>query len=118
MPGSRYAASTLLTAMLLLSAASLPAQADEPADGRELAEEMCGACHAIGPEDETENAEAPTFSEIAGRYSVWNLQEALAEGIVVGHEDMPEFTLNPAQINALLTYMDTLTPDGAAHRKP
>jgi len=47
--------------MLLVSAASLPALADELAAGRELAETMCGTCHAIGPEDETENAEAPTF---------------------------------------------------------
>jgi len=113
MPGSRYGASTLLTAMLLVSAASLPALADELAAGRELAEKMCGTCHAIGPEDETENAEAPTFMEIAGRYSVWNLQEALAEGIVVGHEDMPAFTLQPDQISALLTYMETLSPDSA-----
>ncbi len=113
MPRSRYGASKLLMAMLLASAASLPVQADELAEGRELAEEMCGACHAIGPDDETGNAEAPTFSDIAGRYSVWNLQEALAEGIVVGHEDMPEFTLSPEQINALLSYMDTLSPQAA-----
>jgi len=106
---------SVLSAVILLAATvSLPAHADELAEGRELAEDMCGTCHAIGPADETENVDAPTFSEIAGRYSVWNLQEALAEGIVVGHEDMPEFTLTPQQINALLSYMDTLTPDDAA----
>jgi len=32
---------------------------------------------------------------------------------VVGHEDMPAFTLQPDQISALLTYMDTLSPDSA-----
>lgn len=114
MPGSRNGIGALVAAMLFAGAASAPAQADALAEGRQLAEDMCGACHAIGPEDETENPEAPTFREIAGRYSVWNLQEALAEGIVVGHEDMPEFTLSPEQINALLSYMDTLTPDDAA----
>jgi mono/diheme cytochrome c family protein len=113
MPGSRNGIAALVAAMLFAGAASAPAHADELAHGRQLAEDMCGTCHAIGPEDETENVEAPTFSEIAGRYSVWDLQEALAEGIVVGHEDMPEFTLTPQQINALLTYMDTLTPDDA-----
>jgi len=113
MLGSRNTVRGVVAAVLLAGALSLPAQADELAQGRALAEDMCGACHAIGPEDETENPEAPTFREIAGRYSVWNLQEALAEGIVVGHEDMPEFTLNPEQINALLSYMDTLTPEDA-----
>ncbi|RIA55996.1 c-type cytochrome [Dichotomicrobium thermohalophilum] len=114
MLGSRNGISALLAAMLLAGGAGAPAQANALEEGRQLAEDMCGTCHAISPEDETENPEAPTFSEIAGRYSVWNLQEALAEGIVVGHEDMPEFTLSPEQINALLSYMDTLTPEDAA----
>jgi mono/diheme cytochrome c family protein len=103
----------LLAIVWLASGLSAPAQADVLEDGRQLAESMCGTCHAISPDDETENAEAPRFTEIAGRYSVWNLQEALAEGIVVGHEGMPAFTLHPEQINALLSYMDTLSPDGA-----
>lgn len=113
MLGSRHGAGALFAAMLFAGAASAPAQAAELAEGRQLAENMCGTCHAIAPGDESGNAQAPTFREIAGRYSVWNLQEALAEGIVVGHEDMPEFTLTPAQINALLSYMDTLTPEDA-----
>jgi len=93
--------------------AALPASATELETGRRLAEEMCAACHAIGQSGESANAEAPPFREIAGRYSVWNLQEVLAEGIMVGHEDMPQFTFTPGEINALLSYMDTLTPKGA-----
>jgi len=93
--------------------ASTSAHADQLAAGRQLAEDMCGTCHAIIPGRESAHAQAPTFRKIAGRYSVWNLQEALAEGIVVGHADMPEITLKPEQINALLSYMDTLSPEAS-----
>jgi len=87
-----------------------PAAAQDLEKGRALAENLCQTCHAIGTTGESANAEAPPLREIAGRYSVWSLQEALAEGILVGHPDMPEFTLDPDEINALLGYMDTLTP--------
>lgn len=105
---------SIVAALALASATSLPAQAGDLEAGRDLAEEMCGSCHAVGADSESANAEAPPFREIAGRYSVWNLQEALAEGIMVGHEDMPQFTLSPDQIDALLSYMDTLAPERTA----
>jgi len=101
------ACSVVLVGMGLISGSAV---AQDLAAGRDLAENLCEACHAIGATGESANAEAPTFRDIAARYSVWNLQEALAEGIVVGHEDMPAFTFSPEQIDALLSYMDTLTP--------
>jgi len=102
---------SLVVAVALAGATILPAHAGDLAAGRDLAEDMCGSCHAVDADGKSTNAEAPPFREIAARYSVWNLQEALAEGIMVGHEDMPEFTLSPEQIDALLSYMDTLTPE-------
>jgi hypothetical protein len=33
------------------------------------------------------------------------LEEALAEGIVTGHPDMPEFMASPDQINAIIAYI-------------
>ena len=101
--------------MLALASAFTPwARAGELERGRDLAQTMCGACHAIGDDGDSANAEAPPFRVIAERYSVWNLQEALAEGILVGHPDMPQFTLEPDEINALLSYMETLGPDAPA----
>lgn len=96
--------------LLLASALASAAAAQEVEDGRRLAENLCQRCHAIGESGESANSEAPPFREIAGRYSIWSLQEALAEGILVGHPDMPQFTLGPDEINALLSYWDTLTP--------
>lgn len=96
--------------LLLASGFASCAAAQELEQGRALAEALCQRCHAIGESGESADGAAPPFREIAGRYSVWALQEALAEGILAGHPDMPEFTLSPDEINALLSYMDTLTP--------
>lgn len=110
---TKNAARRLAIGLLLASGLAGSAAAQEMEAGRALAENLCQSCHAVGETGESANAEAPPFREIAGRYSVWSLQEALAEGILVGHPDMPEFTLDPDEINALLTYMDTLTPTEA-----
>jgi mono/diheme cytochrome c family protein len=100
----------LAASIIALLAASNSVQAEDVEAGRDIAERLCAKCHAIGPSSDSSHADAPSFREIASRYDVWNLQEALAEGIVVGHDDMPEFTLTPEQINALLVYMDGMTP--------
>lgn len=87
------------------------AEAEDLAKGRDLAEEFCARCHAIGRFDESELATAPPFRNVAKQYSVWDLDEALAEGIVTGHPEMPEFRLEPAEIDDLLGYLATLETD-------
>jgi cytochrome c len=42
------------------------------------------------------------------RYPPENLAEALAEGIVSGHPDMPEYVLSPEEIEAVMAYLHTL----------
>ncbi|MFP4539072.1 MAG: c-type cytochrome [Dichotomicrobium sp.] len=103
-----------VAAAIVALAGTLPTQADDVKSGRQIAEQLCQPCHAIGASGESTHGSAPSFGEIASRYSVWTLQEALAEGILVGHEDMPQFKFTPEQIDALLTYMDTLSPDDTA----
>ncbi len=101
-----------------LMAVPAVAQGDEvkaaEARGQALAQAQCAQCHAIGRVGESptlaDGTQPPAFPAIAARYDVWGLQEALAEGIMVGHEQMPEFALEPDQIGDLLTYMDTFTP--------
>jgi len=84
--------------------------------GQALAERLCAKCHAIDKTGHSPLKKAPPFRVIANRYSVWLLQEALAEGIVTGHEAMPEFTLKPDEIADLLTFMDTLTAPKSKHQ--
>ena len=54
--------------------------------------------------------EAPPFRVVVTRYPPEDLAEALAEGIVSGHPDMPEFVFQPAEIESIVTYLGTLLP--------
>lgn len=78
-------------------------------EGRALAEKLCSRCHAIDPGQLSPNPEAPPFQEVAGRWPLSHLEEALAEGISVGHEAMPEFKLSSREIDNLLAYLSSLT---------
>lgn len=111
---SAAAAAVLVPAVLVLAAAGradTPGQAASPAArGQAIAEEKCGRCHATGPEGRSPHPPAPPFRDLPARYPVESLAEALAEGIVTGHKDMPVFILEPAEIDALLTYIASLAP--------
>jgi cytochrome c len=100
-------------AVLLLPVAG--ASADDAAlieKGRALIAENCSRCHAIGKQDASKHPEAPPFRDVMKRYPAEDLAEALAEGIVSGHPDMPEFTFEPDQIDAIVAYLDSLREDG------
>ena len=51
---------------------------------------------------------APPFRDLHNKYPIETLQEALAEGISTGHPTMPEFRLEPDQINDVLSYLKSL----------
>jgi hypothetical protein len=51
---------------------------------------------------------APPFRSLHKRYPIEQLAEAFAEGISTGHPTMPEYRLEPDQINDLLSFMRTL----------
>lgn len=85
---------------------------DDAVRGRDIAERFCARCHAIGPEGESPHASAPPFRQIAAKGNVESLEEALAEGIVVGHPDMPQFQLRPETVGALVAYLKSLGGKG------
>lgn len=76
--------------------------------GKAIAGDNCASCHAIDATSESPHADAPPFRTLSERYPVDSLQEALAEGIVVGHADMPEFRFEPDEIDALLAFMESI----------
>jgi cytochrome c len=86
------------------------AAADQIEAGRRIAELYCSSCHAIGAAGESRNPVAPPFRTLSRNYPVNALGEAFAEGILVGHRDMPEFTLEPDQIDDLLAYLESIQP--------
>ncbi len=102
---TRFFALSLLAAMLAL-APPVQAGGEMAADaGASLAETHCGRCHAIGGDGVSAHGDAPTFRELARRWPPESIAEALAEGIVTGHPDMPPFKFQPREIDQLL---DTL----------
>lgn len=72
--------------------------------GLAFVETNCALCHAVGRTGVSPIRAAPPLRELHKRYPVENL----AKAIVNGHPDMPEFRLNPAQIDDLLAYLGSL----------
>jgi mono/diheme cytochrome c family protein len=107
---SLMAAWGLAVCSLAACASSEPAAPADPvaAEGRFLAEVHCSACHAIGRNDGSKHPEAPRLRDLSKHYPVAALEESLAEGIVVGHPDMPEFRFRPEDVAALIRYLETI----------
>jgi mono/diheme cytochrome c family protein len=76
--------------------------------GRDMVQENCARCHAIGMSGASTHPKAPPFRIVIKRYPVEDLAEALAEGIVSGHPAMPQFVFQPAEISAILAYLNSL----------
>jgi cytochrome c len=80
--------------------------------GRQIAVKFCARCHAIGPTGESTHKDAPPFRLIAAKGNVENLEEALGEGIIVGHPDMPQFQFKAPDVAALIAYLKSLGGKG------
>jgi mono/diheme cytochrome c family protein len=99
-----------LAAIALLCACShAPASPPNQEErGRAIAEQHCSTCHAVGRTGESPAPEAPPFRRLSENYRVDTLQEALAEGISVGHPAMPQFQFAPEDVDALIAYLQSI----------
>ncbi|WP_265519795.1 c-type cytochrome [Nitratireductor luteus] len=100
----------MTTTALLLASVARPAMAEDAqvARGRALVEANCSRCHAVTRTDASKHPEAPAFHTLWKRYPIDALEEAFAEGIYVGHPDMPEFVADPDQIAAIIAYIESI----------
>lgn len=103
-------------ALSLLAACAGRPESTSPniARGAELAQSQCGGCHATAREGESPAPEAPPFRTLSQNYRVANLEEALAEGISVGHPGMPQFAFPPDDVDALIAYLQSIQDPPAA----
>jgi mono/diheme cytochrome c family protein len=98
-----------LRVALAWAALSLPAAAaDDPQHGAELLQEKCASCHAIGRSGESPHKFAPAFRTLGQRYPIDSLEEALGEGIVSGHPDMPEFQFGADDVADIIAYLKSI----------
>lgn len=112
--GRRRAAVHGCCALVVCSLAMGPgfavAQDDVVAEGRAMAQMYCTDCHAIDTTGESPYPTAPRFRDLHLRYNVEHLAEALVEGIVTAHPEMPQFEFDPDQAMAIIAYLKSLEP--------
>jgi mono/diheme cytochrome c family protein len=78
------------------------------ADGLRIAERECGACHAVRATGESPYPGAPPLRRLSGRVSLAALETDFAEGISMGHPDMPQFQFDLDGVDALLAYLTSI----------
>jgi cytochrome c len=84
-------------------------------DGHALAVKQCSGCHAVETTGKSPRYGAPEFRHILSRYHAETLRVELVEGIKVGHRNMPRFVFNPAGVDALIVYLQSIqTPEHGA----
>lgn len=98
----------LVFSALVLSADPAAVLASGPGAGADLVETHCTRCHAVGASATSPHPSAPRFVDVVDLYPPASLAEAFAEGIIVGHPDMPAFRFSPQQIDAIIGYFESL----------
>lgn len=92
-------------AIVLLAA---PAAAQDVKQGETLLARDCGRCHAVGRTGDSAHKFAPAFRSLGKRYPIESLEEALGEGIMSGHPDMPEFKFEAGDVGAIIAYLKSI----------
>jgi len=100
-----------LLAAMLLALALQQAHAQSGTDlkrGETLLVRQCGSCHATGRNDVSADKNALALRTIGQRYPVESLEEALGEGFMSGHPDMPEFKFDADDVGAIIAYLKSI----------
>lgn len=105
----------LLSVLIAAACASLDSgeprttsQSTAGLSGSQILAKYCADCHAIGRTDASRHRDAPAFRTLGRRYPIETLGESLAEGIVVGHPDMPEFQFGPEAVASIVSYLQSI----------
>jgi mono/diheme cytochrome c family protein len=98
----------ILAVAAVLAANAPAAAADDLKLGETLLTRSCAPCHAIGRAGESPRKDAPAFRTLGKRYPIESLEEALGEGIMSGHPDMPEFKFDGDQVGAIIAYLKSI----------
>lgn len=79
--------------------------------GHEILRTHCARCHAIDRAGLSPEPKAPPFRDVVKKYDPSALEEALAEGIITGHLQMPVIAFEPDDVSAIIAYLETLKVD-------
>lgn len=101
--------SVLLNVAACISDQTSPAaaQMDSVGRGRAVAENVCSACHAVGPgQVSSPNPNAPTFEHVANTPGM--TARALSVWMRSPHPTMPNYVLTQGQIDDVSAYLESL----------
>jgi mono/diheme cytochrome c family protein len=100
-----------LGVLLLLSGnAALAQQSPAVQRGLVFVRFNCAQCHSIDAVSESPLAAAPPFRTLHLKFPIEVLRRRLGEGIVANHPTMPQFQLEPDQLNDVIAYLQTFVP--------
>jgi len=90
--------------------AGQPASAAESLQqhGRDLAQRLCGECHAIGRSGASPLPAAPRFRALDDRIELSTLVRRIQDGLLSGHQDMPLFRFSREDANAIVAYIRSI----------
>ncbi|MDO8877454.1 MAG: c-type cytochrome [Pseudolabrys sp.] len=98
-----------IVAVALAGAAAQPSHAQADAkQGVTLLMRDCSRCHAVGMTGNSPRADAPAFRNLGARYPIESLEEALGEGLMSGHPDMPEIRYDADEVGAIIDYLNAI----------
>lgn len=102
-----------LMAMVVVAATNSARAADPKVVelGHDIAVARCARCHAVEANDPSPHR-TPPLRELHVDYPLAMLSEALKTGVVGGHDEMPMFDLGLKDAQALVAYIDSLSPAG------
>jgi mono/diheme cytochrome c family protein len=95
-----------MAVVLALALPALPAAAQDPSAGRNLAARWCMACHVVEPSQSRATDNAPTFRAIPARPGT--TAASLDRYLSTGHTLMPDFSLSSQERDALVAYILSL----------
>jgi mono/diheme cytochrome c family protein len=105
-----------VTCLALLALWMTQSIAADRVAGRDLADEHCARCHAVGRRGASPMVKATPFRDVHRKYPVDYLEEAFGEGTTGNHLGMPDFTFSPRQITDLLAYIKGLSNKPSTRR--
>jgi cytochrome c len=108
LPRTLAAAAVSIAVLLPLSARAESTLSPSEQRGFVFVDTHCARCHAVDKVSPSPLKIAPPFRTLHERYPVESLEESLAEGIVTGHPTMPEFRLDPGQVDDVIAYLKSL----------
>jgi len=92
-----------------IRAAWLAATDERVKAGKELVEQNCSICHAVGAAGASPNTKAPEFRNLHARHPELALREPLSRGIAAPHDEMPKFALSGPEIDTIIAYINSLS---------